>query len=93
MERMINVIAKIEKANRPKYFIRNGICVRIDNIAFVQKEKSMPYGMGSENVAACSVAIGIFGAGSQFPVILIPCESEAEQSVIFTELTTILAAL
>lgn len=85
------MLAKIEKANRPKYFIRNGICVRIDNIAFVQMDNTKPY--NSKDDTICSISIGMVNTNSGFPPVFIPCKSESEQSVIFTELTTILAAL
>lgn len=83
------MIAKIEKANRPKFFTRDGVCVRIDNIVFVQKSHYVPY--EGENKEACSVEIGI--AGKEHFTTLIPCKDTIEQTSIFTELTTILSAL
>ena len=83
------MIAKIEKANRPKYFTCNGVCVKIDNIVFVQKSHYMPY--EGENKEACSVEIGI--AGIEHFTALIPCKDTIDQTAIFTELTTILSAL
>lgn len=80
--------AKIEKANRPKYFTCNGVCIRIDNIVFVQKS-DMRYGSGDEK--ECSVMVGI--SSSQYQPMPIPCKDSNEQTAIFTELTTILAAL
>lgn len=81
--------AKIEKANRPKYFTCNGVCVRVDNIAFVQKCDSAPYRNGEET--NCSVMVGL--SSSQFQPMPIPCKDSNEQTAIFTELTTILTAL
>ncbi|HEX3018528.1 MAG TPA: hypothetical protein VHP31_11850 [Caproicibacter sp.] len=80
--------AKIEKANRPKYFTHNGVCIRIDNIIFVQKS-DVQYGRGEGK--ECSVEVGV--SSSQFPPKPIPCKDEVEQTAVFTELTTILAAL
>lgn len=82
--------AKISKANRPKYFICGDVCIKIDNIIFVQKSDNRPY--ECEDEKACSVMVGISGA-PQSPPIFIPCKNETVQAAIFAELTTILAAL
>ena len=80
--------AKIAKVNRPKYFTHNGVCVRIDNIVFVQK-CNLSYGSNGENSRA--IAIGI--SSSQFQPVEIFCKDEIEQATVFSELTTILTAL
>jgi hypothetical protein len=73
---------------RPRYFIANDICVKLDHITFVQKAKDA-YNPNGE-VSACSVAIGI--DGSQ-PIVCIPCKDAIEQTAIFTQLSTILSEL
>lgn len=81
--------AKISKANRPKYFTCNGVCIRVDNIVFVQKCDNAPFrGDGDEKY---SVMVGI--SSSQFQPMPIPCKDSNEQAAIFSELTTILTAL
>lgn len=82
------MIAKVEKASRPKYFTCNGVCIRVDNIVFVQKS-DMRFGSGEGK--EYSVMVGI--SSSQYQPMPIPCKDEVEQTAIFTELTTILAAL
>ena len=77
--------AKISKANRPKYFTCNGVCIRIDNIVFIQKET---FNSGTN---PCCVMVGIYSY--QFQPMPIPCKDSNEQSAIFSELTTILTAL
>lgn len=78
--------AEIKKANRPKYFIANSVCVRIDNIVFVQKSNMGQYIDNKEY--GCSVLIGI---GGNQPPVPIFCKDEIEQTAIFTQLSTILS--
>ena len=81
--------ATISKANRPRYFIANDICVRISNIIFVQKAGTGPLSP-MPTASECSVVVGI---STQQPPVFIPCKDAIEQTAIFTQLSTILSNL
>ena len=82
--------AAISKTKRPRYFIANDVCVRIDNIVFVQKISEVPYVVGAAQDYKCCIAVGV---GEQFPIATIPCKDAIEQTAIFTQLSTMLSNL
>ena len=79
------------KVRRPKYFIANVVCGRLDQIVFVQKSESVPFVPVDTDSSKCSIAVSV--CGGQYPVVLIPCRDKIEQTAIFAQLSTILAAL
>jgi hypothetical protein len=85
------VKANISKvARRPRYFIANDICVKLNHITFVQKANNAYAPFSTGEPSNCSVTVGVDG---QQPVVFIPCKDAIEQTAIFTQLATILSSL
>lgn len=83
---------EVKPQNRPQYFEKNGVCVRIDNIVFVQKSSDRYYQSNNNENKVYNIDIGISGIQGQF-CINMPCYSEEERENVYTQLTTLLMLL
>lgn len=77
---------EVKPQNRPQYFEKNGVCVRIDNIVFIQKSDINAYGQCYNQ--ECYIHIGM-----NQNQISIPCNSEEERAIVYSQLTTLLMLL